>query len=59
MHKKAKNTILYALIGLIIVALAEIITAFVSNTILNAKTSVLDSNDNITITKETHEIQNS
>ena len=29
----AKNTILYAIIGLIVVALAEIITAFVSNII--------------------------
>lgn len=31
--QKAKNTILYAIIGLIVVALAEIITAFVSNII--------------------------
>ena len=34
--QKAKQIILYALIGLVIVALAEIITAFVSNTIRNA-----------------------
>ena len=34
--QKAKNAILYALIGLAIVALAEIITAFVSSTIRNA-----------------------
>lgn len=37
--QKAKNTIMYALIGLAIVALAEIITAFVSNTIRNAQQS--------------------
>lgn len=34
--KKAKDMILYSLIGLIIVALAEIITAFVTNLIKNA-----------------------
>ena len=34
--QKAKNTIFYALIGLIIVAMAEIITAFVSSTIKDA-----------------------
>ena len=34
--KKAKDTILYALIGLAIVGLAEVITAFVSNTIRNS-----------------------
>ena len=34
--QKAKNTILYAIIGLIVVALAEIITAFVSNAIRNS-----------------------
>lgn len=34
--KKAKDMILYALIGLAIVALAELITAFVSNIIRNA-----------------------
>lgn len=33
---KAKSTILYALIGLMVVALAEIITAFVASTIRNA-----------------------
>ena len=31
--QKAKNTILYAIIGLIVVALAEVITAFIGNTI--------------------------
>ncbi len=39
--QKAKNTILYALIGLIIVALAEAITAFVTNTINSSKSSSL------------------
>lgn len=53
--KKAKDMILYALIGLIIVALAEIITAFVSGTISDA---VQNSNINnqTTISKEVHEI---
>ena len=51
--KKAKDMILYSLIGLIIVALASIITAFVSNTIRNAnQTSLL--NDNY-ISKEIYE----
>ena len=35
--QKAKSTILYAIIGLIIVALAEIATAFVSNLIRNSQ----------------------
>lgn len=48
--KKAKSTILYALIGLIIVALAEIITAFVSNIIKDAAYT-----NDITISKEVHE----
>jgi len=34
--QRAKQTILYSIIGLAIVALAEIITAFVSNTINNS-----------------------
>ena len=34
--QKAKNTILYAIIGLVIVGLVEIITAFVASTIRNA-----------------------
>ena len=38
--QKAKNMILYALIGLVIVALVEIITAFIGNTIKNATNSV-------------------
>ena len=37
--QKAKSTIMYALIGLVIVALAEVITAFVSNTIRDAQKS--------------------
>ena len=37
--QKAKNTIMYALIGLVIVALAEVITAFVSNIIRDAQQS--------------------
>lgn len=51
--KKAKDMIMYSLIGLAIVALATVITAFVSNTIRNAnQTSLL--NDNY-ISKEVHE----
>ena len=49
--KKAKDTIMYALIGLAIVALAEAITAFVSNTIRNADNS---NNSNQSIIKEIH-----
>lgn len=37
--QKAKNTILYALIGLVVVGLAAVITAFVSNLIRNAGSS--------------------
>ena len=53
--QKAKNTITYALIGLAIVALAEIITAFVSNMIRQANndTAVLPSAT--IISKESHE----
>lgn len=51
--QKAKQTILYALIGLAIVALAEIITAFVSNIIREAnKTALINQT---TIAKELHE----
>ena len=50
--KKAKETITYALIGLAVVALAQIITAFISNMIRDAKTS--HSNE-IIIAKEYHE----
>ena len=52
--KKAKDIILYAVIGLVIVALAEIITAFVSNTINNASKSAYI--NQTTISKEVHEI---
>ena len=38
--QKAKNMILYALIGLVIVALVEIIVAFIGNTVKNATNSV-------------------
>ena len=48
--QKAKNMILYALIGLVIVALAEIITAFVSNMIREADQNAY--NNQITISKE-------
>lgn len=54
--KKAKDTILYALIGLIIVALAEIITAFVSSNINKAKPNTSINNHSIAIIKEVHEI---
>ncbi len=51
--QKAKTTILYAAIGLIIVALAEIITSFVSSTIRNSATNT---NHDIVISKEVNEI---
>lgn len=50
--QKAKNMITYALIGLAIVALAEIITAFVSNAIREANQTSL-----IETTKEYYEIK--
>ena len=46
--KKAKDTIMYALIGLAIVGLAEVITAFVSSTIRNANSYI----NTTTIAKE-------
>ncbi|MBQ3464723.1 hypothetical protein IJH15_00665 [Candidatus Saccharibacteria bacterium] len=52
--QKAKNTIMYALIGMAIVALSSVITAFVSNTIKDAQSS--SSNIiNKTIAKEIYE----
>ena len=51
--QKAKQTILYAIIGLILVALAEVITAFVSNMIRTAEQEAF--NNEITIAKEVHE----
>lgn len=50
--QKAKQTILYAAIGLVIVALAEIITAFVSGTIRDANAY---QTYQTTIAKEIHE----
>lgn len=52
--KRAKDTILYSLIGLAIVALATVITAFVSSTIrdANSETSI---NINTTISKEVYD----
>jgi len=40
---KAKNTLLYAFIGLAIVALAEVVAAFVAGTVTDANTSYLPS----------------
>ena len=54
--KKAKDAIIYSLIGLAVVALATIITAFVSNMIRVAKTT--SSLNNNYISKEVHEIKN-
>lgn len=49
--QKAKTTIMYALIGLIIVALAEVLTAFVSSLVreANGDTSYLDSQSSIAL----------
>ena len=51
--QKAKHMITYALIGLAIVAIAEIITAFVSSTIRNANNNITYSET--TFAKEIHE----
>lgn len=60
--QKAKQSILYACFGLIIVALAEIITAFVSNTINDAALitphTVLANNNETVISKEVHDKKN-
>ena len=53
--QKAKNMIVYSLIGLAIVGLATIITAFVSNMIRNADSTSLI--NETTISKEVHEIK--
>lgn len=53
--QKAKTTITYALIGLAIVALAEVITAFVSNMIREANQNAFI--NQTTISKEVHEIE--
>lgn len=52
--EKAKKTILYALIGLVVFALAEIITAFVSNIIrdANESTSFVQTTETIKLNKE-------
>ncbi len=59
--QKAKNVILYSLIGLVIVALAEIITSFVSARIREStQTSLSYPNSSIALTlneKEFHEIK--
>lgn len=52
---KAKNTILYALIGLVIVGLAEIILAFVSSTIRKSAESAQINNQTIAIIEEDYE----
>lgn len=52
--QKAKNTIIYALIGLAIVALAEVITAFVTSTIRDSNHSSFT--NQTTIAKEVNEI---
>ena len=55
--QKAKNTITYALIGLALVALAEVITIFVSNIIRDAGADASASLPTTTlIAKESHEI---
>lgn len=60
--QKAKSMILYALIGLAIVALAEVITAFVSNMIREANTEagnsayLIENINETTLKKEVHEI---
>lgn len=53
--KKAKNMIIYALIGLAIVGLAEAITAFVSNRIRQANEDALNYINQTTISKEVYE----
>ncbi len=55
--QKAKQSIIYALIGLAIVALAEAITAFVSGMIRDANNAASYTNQTI-ISKELHEIKN-
>ena len=57
--QKAKQTILYAIIGLVIFALAQIITAFVSNIIRDANSNSYVNNSVIAnINKESYEDQN-
>ena len=58
--QKAKQTIIYALIGLAIVALAEAITAFVSGMIRDANNNTEANNyiNQTIISKESHEVEN-
>ena len=51
--QKAKNTIVYALIGLVVVGLAQLITAFVSNLVRDASSTAY--NNQTLISKEYHE----
>ena len=51
--QKAKNMIIYALIGLAIVALAEIITAFVTNIIKDANNTTSTDSETSTLFIET------
>ena len=53
--QKAKNTILYAIIGLVIVALAELITSFVSNIIRGNQSQSQSYYNQIIIAKELNE----
>lgn len=55
--QKAKQTILYAVIGLIIFALSQVITAFVSSTVRNANSTSRSINSSViaNINKESHE----
>lgn len=50
--QKAKTTILYAIIGLVIVALAEVITAFVSNLVREANADPQGSTKSTSIVQE-------
>ena len=50
--QRAKQTIIYSLIGLAIVALSITITAFVSNMIRGAQTSIIEPTNQIIIAKE-------
>ena len=55
--QKAKNTLIYAIIGLLLVAFAEVLTAFITSTIRNSNgQSSLDTNVSININKEQNEL---
>lgn len=53
--KKAKDAILYALIGLAVVALSEVIIAFITNAINDSNKTSLFLDDKVAIEKEFHE----